>query len=472
MSDETDKKGSPRIVVAGDVTIDWFQWMASQGDGSGECANKNWALYPGTRMSAEAGGALLLARMVEAATSSSVATHKLSRIDSIPPEKTLHSISVLDMFPVNGAGGDKVFRISRYGGFAGPTGGTLKPLPVVNDLADADLVVIDDAGNGFRDIPGVWPKAITDPGKSPLIILKMSRPIASGVLWEHLQKHHHDHLIVVISANDLREMGVSISQRLSWERTAEDFAWQMANNPIIKSLAACRTLLVRFGLDGAIHYANDRGHVSARLFYDPAYLEDGFKEQHKGDMQGITSAFVAGLSSVIAREGIEGTGKGILAGLFKSRQLFLSGFGKSGEVPSYPVSKVFGPTADKVSPISEVAIPPLQENAAGHKKPWTILEEYTRGKMEVVSYDAVLKRSEGSLKHVPSARFGGLFTLDRNEIESYQSIRNLLAEYLGKKDSKVPLSIAVFGPPGFRQVLRGNTACSDTGPRESRQNGI
>jgi hypothetical protein len=50
----------------------------------------------------------------------------------------------------------------------------------------------------------------------------------------------------------------------------------------------------------------------------------------------------------------------------------------------------------------------------------------------------------------PCARFGDLTTVDRKEIESYRSIRNLIREYLdrtGDRDPK-PLSIAVFGPPG------------------------
>jgi hypothetical protein len=48
----------------------------------------------------------------------------------------------------------------------------------------------------------------------------------------------------------------------------------------------------------------------------------------------------------------------------------------------------------------------------------------------------------------PILEFGNLVTVDRNEIESYRSVRNLMREYLVKKDAKRPLSLAVFGPPG------------------------
>lgn len=41
-----------------------------------------------------------------------------------------------------------------------------------------------------------------------------------------------------------------------------------------------------------------------------------------------------------------------------------------------------------------------------------------------------------------------LRTVDRAEIESFRSIKNLMLEYLEDPNPKRPLSIAVFGPPG------------------------
>jgi hypothetical protein len=447
MAKSLDHNGR-KIIVAGDVTIDWLQWVAKQKENSNGTGASNWALYPGTRMKAEYGGALLLAKMVESATDAKVAGYDLAHIENISPEKVIHSIAMLDTFSLGKEGEDRIFRVKKYGGFSGPIAKQLKQLPIFNDDAEARLIILDDAGNGFRDDRSAWPKAITEDGKAPVVILKMSRPLASGELWDHLLKRHAKNLIVIISANDLREMGVNISRRLSWEKTAEDFGWQMGNNPTVKPLAACRNLIVRFGLDGAIHYTNDRGMIGAKLFYDPVYGEDGYKERHHGDMQGVTAAFVAAFASAIASEGPSGICKGINAGIQKSRQLFLLGFGRSKEDPSYPVSKLFKPTEDRVDPMSEVAIRFVDEKGSKKNGYWTILEECTRGKLESISYSAVIKKAEDSLKHVPAARFGGLFTLDRNEIESYQSIKNLMAEYLEKNDAKIPLSIAVFGPPG------------------------
>ena len=48
----------------------------------------------------------------------------------------------------------------------------------------------------------------------------------------------------------------------------------------------------------------------------------------------------------------------------------------------------------------------------------------------------------------PTASFGKLCVVDRDEIEGYRSIHNLFRSYLNDKSNKRPLSIAVFGPPG------------------------
>ena len=52
------------------------------------------------------------------------------------------------------------------------------------------------------------------------------------------------------------------------------------------------------------------------------------------------------------------------------------------------------------------------------------------------------------LRDVPWGQFGKLQTVDRQEIESYRSIRNLVTEYYRQKPLTRPLSIAVFGTPG------------------------
>jgi len=69
--------------------------------------------------------------------------------------------------------------------------------------------------------------------------------------------------------------------------------------------------------------------------------------------------------------------------------------------------------------------------------------------LEDIACDIVIKGDNAALKNVPVGQFGKLRTVDRAEIESFRSIRNLMQEYIHSKGSSRPLSIAVFGFPGL-----------------------
>ena len=95
----------------------------------------------------------------------------------------------------------------------------------------------------------------------------------------------------------------------------------------------------------------------------------------------------------------------------------------------------------------------IQQKGKSSEKPltegfWTILQDKFKGGLEQVAMQVVLEGPEVALQGVPWGQFGNLLTVDRQEIESYRSIRNLVAEYAGQKEVKRPLSIAVFGTPG------------------------
>ena len=456
---ESSPKKEYDIVVAGDVTIDWLQWTAKYHECFKGNKRPNWALYEGTQMKAEQGGALLLGEMVKKATDAKVATHIVNEIEKLSHDDIIHSITILDVFALSKTEDSKdkektegikktVFRVRKHSGFCGPITNCSRVVP--NDNPDADMIILDDAGNGFRENTDVWPKAILETGKNPLIILKMSHPLASGDLWQHLveiRKEHSKNLILIIDANDLRKLGVNISRHLSWEQTTRDFYWQMIHNPEIKSIAACKNVIVKFGLDGVIHYTNNEGKIAAYLYYDPVFGEDGYKDQYEGDMQGLTAAFVAAFSAQIVKEGLNGIENGIFEGIRKSRKLLQLGFGDATQTPSYPIPELFKPEEDQ-NTICKVDIPDFREKTDGKNNDWRILEECTKGKLESIACNAVLQKTEEALKQVPSARFGKLLTLDKEEIENYRCIKNLMSEYLEKTDVNVPLSIAVFGPPG------------------------
>jgi hypothetical protein len=444
-----------RIVVCGDAAIDLLQWQSQPEFTNNNCdtPNHNWLLFSGFQNKKVPGGSLLFANMVSAACRAEVISQYLEDIDSIPPEKVIHSLAILDKYPLSPEqkdAKDTIYRVKQFCGFSGPATEPPKPLSIQNDNSHATLVVIDDTGNGFRDERDVWPLSIKTENEFPYVILKMSRPLATGDLWDNVSQNHAKKLIVIISANDLRECSINISHSLSWERTAEDFMWQITNNPDIKikELAECSNLIVRFGLDGAILYSNKEGKKDARLYFYPKGTEDSFKDQYKGEMQGVTIAFAAALSAHIDQNGLANLGEGIKEGIKKSRALFTLGFGKDPKKTGYPIEDLFDMNKEDPTFIADISISDLNNHRSMHKQPWTILEKRTHGKLVSVANNMVIDGTDPSLRCVPEGKFGGLRTIERTEIESYQSIKNLMIEFLERKKQTTPLCIAVFGPPG------------------------
>jgi hypothetical protein len=443
---------APKIIVAGDVSIDWMDAPVSY---KGKGATSNWQLSPGTRMTPLRGGALLLADLVAEALSDAVmdvVTHQLpNQLALIPPDQVIHSLAQLHLFPVGGEEKSKVYRVAHMRGYAGPLDGSPKPLSIPGAYPphEARLVVLDDAGNGFRDAEQCWPTALQHDGQ-PVIIYKMSRPLAEGKLWKTVVERHADRLVAVVSANDLRAAGVNISRRLSWERTAKDCVWQSIyqRGVLSEMFAACNHLVIGFGVEGVIYFRRENSTVEARLYYDSKLEEDGFLESCSGKMLGLGSAFTAAMTARIARDGLARVGDGIREGLRCARRLFQRGFGSEEATElAYPIKGAFADLQTKEPYIAETVIPWPTSSRTADPEFWCILRNLEGHDLEKMAVKIVLE-GEAALADVPIGQFGSLKTIDRREIESFRSIKNLMGEYLERLAPKRPLSIAVFGPPG------------------------
>ena len=438
----------PEIVVAGDVIIDWMQTGVAPTQRKDGGPRNNWRMYPGTQMCARPGGTLLLARWINMATGANVRTHRLGALENIPPSEIIHSIVEIERVPFGREVKEpKVYRVKRPCGYDGPPIGTPKALPVADDVATADVVVLDDACNGFRDTPAVWPAALRTTGHKPIVIYKMSRPLATGPLWDLVRDAHLPRMVLVVSADDLRTEGVKVSRRLSWERTAKEFVWQLASNPAMIPLANCSNLIVRFGIDGAIHVRRTESGTESRLHFDPLVAEDGYRDEFPGDMVGYNSAFVAALTARVVKEGLNAIGTGVRDGLLASRRLLREGFGGDIGKLDYPGASLFSSSKFDAQ-LAEVVIPNPVAPEPADPNFWCILQQVRGARLEDIAFDVVVHGDAASLREVPVGKFRNLRTVDRAEIESYRGIRNLMLEYLAKSNAERPLSIAVFGPPG------------------------
>lgn len=453
------------VVVAGDLIIDWFLVPTPPTPGD----RRSRVLQQAVEIQARAGGATLLGQLVEAAVgSATVAMQRLSEPPAqVSREAAVHSIIELDRFPVSRNrrdAGQSTYRAKRFLGFSVPAGGTGRCVPVVGDSPEAKLVLLYDAGYGFRSDAQAWPAALTAADRKPIVLLKMGHPLATGDLWELLRKRHGDRLVVVIDADDLRADGVNISRKLSWERSAKDLVWQLACNSKLTSLANCGNLLVRFGTDGVVHYARRGGRNDMTLHYDPATAEDDYAVAHPGLMSAVGSAFVAGLAARLLAGGLNTLPEAIPSGVRASRRLIRQGYGRSADSLGVATAALFLP-ADAGDPsIASVAIPPPTVPEPADPTFWCILKDVTSRNLEGIAFETVGKGSAPGMKSVPTARFRHLLTVDRAEIESYRTIRNLMLEYLSTPKAKRPLSIAVFGPPGSGKSFGVTEVAEDLAP--------
>jgi hypothetical protein len=437
------------IVVAGDALIDWFESTTGSKQSRMDARKEvpNWKTYPRKRQWAKPGGALLLTEFLRKASGGDVIGYAVRGINRIPSDRIVRSFARLDRFPFSNRKEDKdnmVQRIQEYNGFDGPEKGT-PPLVLSNDDPSADLVLLDDSNNGFRDNESSWPKAIQGDNR-PTVIYKMSWPFAQGRLWDRLQSRLSDRLIAIVGADDLRLEGAHISRCLSWERTVQDFLWQYRYHQSLAPLKKCAFLIVRFGVEGAILVSNRKDKGNVHLFYDPEIGEDGFGGLHQGFMPGIGCAFTAALAAQIAEFDEASIRAGVRRGLLCGRELWKTGFIEKSGGLEYPL-KVFSPSHSMIDPLQEVPVPDTVGGSDSQGEYWSLLNEMAAAGLEQAAMYYVQYGKDPVVNRVPMAKYRNLQAVDRSEIEGYRSIYNLIQEYLGLP-KKQPLAIAVFGAPG------------------------
>lgn len=444
-----------KIIVAGDVTKDWLKWDNSDSiDYPYEQSNRE--IYKGYDINYEMGGAMLIAKMINEVKKDHLKLIQYEEseikkeIQSDNSKDLINSMCILERYSPSKKKYNEKNLVKIFSGFKKPEKIIKPELNYPANENEADIVVIHDDNKYFRDSKNLWSQFINSDLESSLFILKMSRSLARGELWEFLK--NQPNLIVIIRADDLREKGLRISRSLSWERTAYDFLNEMEKirkgegNSDIEDISKCKNLIVRFGVDGAILYQFDGEKANYTLFFDPEVFEGALEREKEGHyMKGLRSAFISGLIHEIQNNPqnygnklIDGIKKGIIA----SRNLLEIGFiTNEADKMDYPFQEMFKNLEEDKEKIQDVEF--------RDKINWNIMEQKLKSENEVSKAAGLyVKSKESVLLQSPIAEFGELRTVDRKEIESFHNSRNLILDYLSKKNIKEPLSIAVFGPPG------------------------
>lgn len=447
-----------QIVVAGDASVDWLTYPVQAAE-----EGENWRLHEAFGFDAQPGGAALLSRFIERALKAAGVKADVhgpalpGEIRNLSPDEVVHANAILGWFrPRKGRKGD-VLRVERSLGYIGPREGRPAAHKPVPDPADADIVVLDDAGNGIRFEEAGWPAALTSGGQ-PIVVHKLCRPLANNPLAEALCAGPLVNHVLVINADDLRaSAGVQISRSLSWERTAKDFAHQIELSEVLSGLQQCPFLIVLFGTDGAILRVGGEWPRTT-LIFDPRSTEGAFASQIDGAVHGLTTAFTASLVASLAQTGVSGLISAIGRGLHAARSLLSRGYliTKDGVVPN--LDEVFD--AGTEPPYQSCRVTPSADLEDPDPDFWRILDQRTRYTRLRLAEEIVVEKEAQGLRRVPIGAFGKLETIDRAEIESYNAIRELITEFLANPSPPRPLCFAVFGPPGagksfgVKQVLK------------------
>jgi hypothetical protein len=162
------------------------------------------------------------------------------------------------------------------------------------EITPSSTVVITGSGQAFRDVEPALD--FLQRVRPRYIIHHMTRPLASGPLWDLIRNGpmtrdgvpDPEFLAVIIDAEDLRAEGIALSQSLSWEATAEDFVRNLGSNGRFDTLVTCPNLIVRFGTEGVI-YHRGRDAADPKLYFHPRKMEGESRSAGNVDMVGLLS---------------------------------------------------------------------------------------------------------------------------------------------------------------------------------------
>jgi hypothetical protein len=439
------------ILLDGDFTMDWTL-VYSQGAQPAD-ATTLWNASSLARVSAQPGGVALLEKLLRTVLPQTVTLHAPPLpAEAIHPgdRRFHHSYSIWTRM------NDRAWRVSQFLGIdAAQPQVTMPPLAA----QQADLIVLDDSNHGYRLAPTAWPTALDGAAPDAWVLLKTVYPVLQGALWEKLLQTRREHLIVLVTANDLRLSNAQISRALSWERAAQDTLWELSYNPQLKVLSQAAHVIVSFQNDGAVLISRQANALECRLVFDPQTVEDGWGAAYSGEVIGYNTCLTAAIARALLAETRPSiTGRilaGIHSGLSAMRVLLSHGFENvasgGGVQLQFPHQAIAADLAQPTHRFAETLIQsPLTVLSGGpaHGGLFTILSEQCRGDLLPLARRIVLEGPEKALSNIPLGRFGKLLTVDRNEIESYRTIATLIQEYLQQERQEKPLSIAVFGAPG------------------------
>jgi hypothetical protein len=432
---------SSSLLVTGDVIADWILAVPSTAGPPNLQAAYQWQSRNSTLLSAQAGAAALLSELVAAASNELTVSGPTVSVDALrdPMNAELsRSFSLWQPYPASVGRTGEVWRMHRFLG--------LRPAPHARCLATGAsgitiCVAIDDAGLGFRSAESAWPEEILNPSSTAHFVLKMASPIGEGPLWDRLIANHADRLTVYLALGDLRKADATIGQPLSWEQLAGEIATAVRDDPALSQAAR---VVVSAGLAGAVLIERNG---TASLVFDPDHQEGDWERLHPGLPSGLGTCVAAALSLAAVRNPDKPEWHlAIARGLRAGRAVHSAGYAHevsgTGDL-RFPVGEAVELLVEAVDPDAIFTIASIEESPD-----WQLLPVSTMTDYRALADRLVQDEGTDTYQGLPVERMGAWMSMDRTEIESIRSLRNITRQYLAQQTMARPLNLAVFGPPG------------------------
>jgi len=432
------------ILVTGDATVDWMLAVPTVIAPAALHASYQWETRAPVQIVAQPGGSALVHAVLAACaalapdgnlTIEGVAVPDVALAD---PDRDIvpRTFTVWQPFPIAPQRRDLTWRMQQFLGVR-PAANGVSALSASDGVAEG--LVIDDSNLGFRDDPVNWPRCLDGSEGTPAnVVLKMSSPLGQGRLWDRLAGRLADNLTVYVSVGDLRKEFAPVGQPLSWERTATDVTRAVRER---RDLASARRVVVSLGLSGALLIERDG---PSWLIFDPLHQEGDWEGARPGAASGLGTCIAAALALEASRSETPDWLRAIRSGLEAGRALHEGRFVRPEN-----------PDEDGLTfPATMVAQILLNGGDAGFRtvevpdgEEWHIFASAFAESHRALAARIVVEGDVVACQDVPVERIGAWSSIDRTEIESMRSVRNIIREFLHERRSR-PLSLAVFGPPG------------------------
>ena len=339
---------------------------------------------------------------------------------------------------------------------------------IENEPENPQVLVIDDLGLGFAKHKDSWPRCLKNPPKSlESIIIKATPPFDTAIWDTLLTKGVAERVSVVISAAALRDFGVQLTKGLSWDHTIEEVQREFSTGGTGFAFRECRRVVVLFGRSGAAVFSRvarcpdeEKNPPAAlqfeRFSFDPSKLEGTWSEELDGATFGAASAMTAVLACHEMMPKSPSSHLSVSRGLAAARAVHRIGGGSDpAEMKVHAADERAFDFSARPEAAFKSAFPrelldePVLVAKDALPKPSLLTDVLGDGSdfLTVAAQDIVRLGRNRPLAAVPRLSCRKFFTVDREEVETLNMVRNLIQDYRQSKDTR-PLSLAVFGAPG------------------------